>query len=866
MSAKTSPSSSRDASVGGAANVAGPVQIKKELPSDEIKEFAHSTMNELLGWYGFDGVDVDRLDLTAKTSRLLQSAAAAAAASQQHQLQQQQQQDQEQQQQQQQLLERRRTGLLRSSRTSLAAAYHSNNNNNNHNNNHSSSSSNGNAVGRKVGGMQNSNRTTTATPSDHDTRSSREDDSKSPNSIGKPVTTAGLAVPPTEEKIDYNNCCWCHRPIAENAPDYLTSSDGPRYCSESCFTQSRRACFKKAKTCDWCKHVRHAVSYVDFQDGASQLQFCSEKCLNQYKMQIFCNETQAHLDMNPHLRDQAMEAGSEAGLITPDLWLRNCRSRSASPASTVSVSPGPPAAPERSTAATPNAKRSSPSVTPPSNPSKPLISVAPVSKLLAQKSPAPAAAAPPPPPPPLQRHQHNSNSSLGSGRDAGLKHGRRKRPLRGPGSCSSGSETVASMLQKQQQQQQPPTLSADFSGSSVPLPPLSPMPEPHHPQQQQQQQQPPPVVPQQVLGRGPTAIPPSYFATPPNGHPMGLPFGRHPAPPPHHFMPPPHGMMPRGFPPPFGLPMPQAQLPEHLGAFGAMLGAVPPVTVMVPYPIIIPLPIPIPVPLPVMDFYKAHLTPEQRKRFDEERATTSRRSKEEQPQPLDCSKSRSDQELELEQRQDPAPEEEQKATMPTPQLKEEQLEEEEDEKEKDEDVQVDDDDNDDDDNDDDGKKSIPKTNSAGRASPASASPSSPASSSPATDANSSQETHCIVRDETQSEGNQDSQKLPKLKITRLQSKRTLNQTKEEPNAASAAAHVPAAATPAGGSSNSSSAASECSRPLRKRKRIIDCDFQKMALRELEPSDGHNQPQDEDGECNNINNSNSQGSGNAKAKK
>jgi len=50
---------------------------------------------------------------------------------------------------------------------------------------------------------------------------------------------------------------------------------------------------------------------------------------------------------------------------------------------------------------------------------------------------------------------------------------------------------------------------------------------------------------------------------------------------------------------------------------GSLLGAVPPVTVMVPYPIIIPLPIPIPVPLPVMDFYKAHLTPEQRKRFDE---------------------------------------------------------------------------------------------------------------------------------------------------------------------------------------------------------------------------------------------------------
>lgn len=43
---------------------------------------------------------------------------------------------------------------------------------------------------------------------------------------------------------------------------------------------------------------------MDFYDGASQLQFCSDKCLNQYKMQIFCKETQAHLDMNPHLKDK----------------------------------------------------------------------------------------------------------------------------------------------------------------------------------------------------------------------------------------------------------------------------------------------------------------------------------------------------------------------------------------------------------------------------------------------------------------------------------------------------------------------------------------------------------------------------------
>nr|XP_044248867.1 sine oculis-binding protein homolog [Drosophila takahashii] len=639
MSAKTSPSStSRDANVGSSSAI--PVQIKKELPSDEIKEFAHNTMNELLGWYGFEGVDVDRLDLTAKTSHSLLQ----------------------------------REPLL-------------------------------------------------------------------------------FALPANSY---FSNCCWCHRPIAENAPDYLTSCDGPRYCSESCFAQSRRASFKKAKTCDWCKHVRHAVSYVDFQDGASQLQFCSEKCLNQYKMQIFCHETQAHLDMHPHLRDQAMDAGSEAGLITPDLWLRNCRSRSASPASTLSVSPGPPAVP------TPP---------PPSHhPSKPLISVAPVSKLLAQKSPG---GAPPPPPPPVQRH-------------LGAKLGRRKR--RGL-SSSSGSETVASLLQKQQQHQQqqqqhqaPPTLTADFGGSSVPLPPLSPMP---NVQESPQQQAPPQVAPPQALPRGPTAIPSSYFATPSNGVPH--PFAGRPPPPPHHFMhPPPHGMMPRGFgPPPFGPPLPP-QMPE----LGSLLGAVPPVTVMVPYPIIIPLPIPIPVPLPVMDFYKAHLTPEQRKRFDEERAAPNREEnprEQEQPQPLDCSKTRS--------------EEEEKPEVEQP-------------------------------TEEDDKESIPKTNPDRETTPASPAISQESSSSP-------QETHCIVRDSGQSDPEADSQKLPKLKITRLQTKRTLIQTKE--------------------------AAAECSRPLRKRKRIIDCDFQKMAVKEQEvATDGHQsngggigEAEDPEAECN---------SGHAKAKK
>ncbi|KAF5296762.1 hypothetical protein FQR65_LT10163 [Abscondita terminalis] len=115
-------------------------------------------------------------------------------------------------------------------------------------------------------------------------------------------------------------CEWCGKHISDSK-GLLPS--GAAFCSELCFSQSRRANFKKNRTCDWCKHLRHTVSYVDFQDGASQLQFCSDKCLNQYKMHIFCRETRAHLELHPHIAE-----GSEIGgsLITPDLWLKNCKS------------------------------------------------------------------------------------------------------------------------------------------------------------------------------------------------------------------------------------------------------------------------------------------------------------------------------------------------------------------------------------------------------------------------------------------------------------------------------------------------------------------------------------------------------------
>ena len=109
------------------------------------------------------------------------------------------------------------------------------------------------------------------------------------------------------------------------------------------------------QVCDWCKHVRHTVNFVDFQDGENQLQFCSEKCLNQYKMNIFCTETQEHLkqiqsQLNEERKNAALSPGGASSsslsskglsdaasassaakkvdeqiLITPDLWLAKQR-------------------------------------------------------------------------------------------------------------------------------------------------------------------------------------------------------------------------------------------------------------------------------------------------------------------------------------------------------------------------------------------------------------------------------------------------------------------------------------------------------------------------------------------------------------
>lgn len=84
-------------------------------------------------------------------------------------------------------------------------------------------------------------------------------------------------------------------------------------------------------------------------------------------MHIFCRETQAHLELHPHLHGAE---STTSGLITPDLWLKNCTS----PISTNRLSP----------TLLPVGTSSPRNLTVASKPdSLPLISVAPSSKLLA---------------------------------------------------------------------------------------------------------------------------------------------------------------------------------------------------------------------------------------------------------------------------------------------------------------------------------------------------------------------------------------------------------------------------------------------------------------------------------------------------
>ncbi|CAK1555267.1 unnamed protein product [Leptosia nina] len=354
----------------------------------------------------------------------------------------------------------------------------------------------------------------------------------------------------TEQK-NKDECSWCNKNITSESGALQQS--GAVFCSEVCFSQSRRANFKRAKTCDWCRHVRHTVAYVDFQDGATQLQFCSDKCLNQYKMHIFCRETQSHLDLNPHL----VSTSSTSNLITPDLWLKNCRSRSVSPTSDRSGSPGAEVKQNNEKVELASIRKSP----------MPLITIAPTAKLMnpknsedkvfTQKSPD------------TKKEMRSSKMNL------------RKRR------ASKCSATVTSQTLKQRaatpKAQDLRMCSPSIDGSS----PASSV----------------------TIGNSAIHSPPSNINTqmPPFNPMFGMP--------PPVFMDNPHMndyRHPGMFPPRFNFmpsrPILAQERPRLIPPvnFSQAIGQPPPVTVLVPYPVVLPIPLPIPVPIPLSSFLKAH--------------------------------------------------------------------------------------------------------------------------------------------------------------------------------------------------------------------------------------------------------------------
>ncbi|XP_026749134.2 sine oculis-binding protein homolog [Galleria mellonella] len=364
-----------------------------------------------------------------------------------------------------------------------------------------------------------------------------------------------------EQASDQKNkdeCSWCNKNITSESG--ALQQAGATFCSELCFSQSRRANFKRAKTCDWCRHVRHTVAYVDFQDGATQLQFCSDKCLNQYKMHIFCRETQAHLELNPHL----VNASSSSNLITPELWLKNCRSRSASPISEKSTSP----VPDNSSIKQTNSEKAETQKVQNRKSPLPLITVAPTAKLMKPKLPSEERTL-------IQKSPESKKETRSN------KMNLRKRRT------SKCSATVTSQTVKRTSTPKAQDLricSPSIEGSSpASTTGNSAIHSPTHPVNSHPV--PPPHFQNPIFGMPP----PVFMDSLPNEH-------RHPS-----MFPPRLNFLPRP-----GIPMHERpRIPPPLN-FPPPLGQVPPVTVLVPYPVVLPIPLPIPIPIPITSFIQAH--------------------------------------------------------------------------------------------------------------------------------------------------------------------------------------------------------------------------------------------------------------------
>lgn len=312
------------------------------------------------------------------------------------------------------------------------------------------------------------------------------------------------------------------------------------------------------QVCDWCKHIRHTKEYLDFGAGERRLQFCSAKCLNQYKMDIFYKETQAALPgalCNPGHGaggDGKPECSGGVQLLTPESWgssLADLRRKPPSPGGPSSTSSLVPA----------SSSVSSPSDT---------AAVCSPSAASSAKIPTPRPhESPTLPPPPLPLHPP---VGVPSGSPPMVMTPRGPMPL------------PLFMEHQMMQQIRPPFLRS----SAHPAGPNSPLSNP--------------IIP----GIGPPPPPRSLgSASSPMHRPLLSPHV-HPSSNPNPGMMPPHPGIPMpGLPPfpPINM-MPNGPIPlPPMMNFGmpSLAPLVPPPTLLVPYPVIVPLPVPIPIPIPI---------------------------------------------------------------------------------------------------------------------------------------------------------------------------------------------------------------------------------------------------------------------------
>ncbi|TRY98810.1 hypothetical protein DNTS_021084 [Danionella cerebrum] len=407
-----------------------------------------------------------------------------------------------------------------------------------------------------------------------------------------PLIPPPLIKAPSEE--DGSNvqimCAWCQK-VGVKRYSLSMGSELKSFCSEKCFAACRRAYFKRNKAreeegipqhtvaketprlvlktnsdvlvCDWCKHIRHTKEYLDFGAGERRLQFCSAKCLNQYKMDIFYKETQAALPgglCNPPIptSEAKSEIGSGVQLLTPESWsapLNELRSRKPPSPGGAITGAGPPGSASGSPSETGTVCSSSSSTSSSSSSTK-----------IPTPRPHESPVLGPPHPPPM----------------AGLHPGLGVPPGNPPMVMTPRGPIPLPVFMEHQMMQhirppflRPPGPNSPHSNPMIPGigpppprtlgPPSSPM---HRPLLS------PHIHPSSTpnLTGNPPILPPHHAS-----HIPGLPF--HPV----NMMPP--GPIP--VPPIMNIGMP------------SLAPLVPPPTLLVPYPVIVPLPVPIPIPVPI---------------------------------------------------------------------------------------------------------------------------------------------------------------------------------------------------------------------------------------------------------------------------